>query len=190
MPGETVVVVFPSRSVLVKALDYLNGLDYLKIEDAAIVAKANSGEVVVLDGDLSANEGGIAGGTLGAALAALGLVHFGALALPGIGPIIALGTGILIGGIVGRTTGRFATYLRDVGFKNYQVDALAARLQAGHPALVLELASGSPDVLPRLREELKAFKAELVERLRESWPGAALGETGDKTNVKRRGPVD
>jgi uncharacterized membrane protein len=169
MPGETVVVVFPSRSILLKALDYITQLDYLTIEDAVIVAKATSGEVVVLDGEISADETGIAGGTFGAAITALGLVHLGALALPGIGSIIALGTGALIGGIIGRATGRFATYLRDVGFKHYQVEALASQLQEGHPALVLELSSTHADVLPRLREELKAYKAELVERLRETW---------------------
>jgi uncharacterized membrane protein len=169
MPAETVVVVFPSRSILVKALDYLTELDYLTIENAVIIAKATSGEVVVLDGEISADETGIAGGTFGAAITALGLAYLGALSLPGIGPIIALGTGAIIGGIIGRATGRFATYLRDVGFKHYQVDALASRLEEGHPALVIELSSTQHDVLSRLREELKAYRAELVERLRESW---------------------
>ncbi len=177
MPGETVVVVFPSRSILLKALDFITELDYLDIEDAVIVAKATSGEVVVLDGEISADETGIAGGTFGAAITALGLVHLGALALPGIGSIIALGTGALIGGIIGRATGRFATYLRDVGFKNYQLESLASQLEEGHPALVLEFSSSHSDVLPRLKEELKDYKAELVERLRETWQGKGEDKT-------------
>jgi uncharacterized membrane protein len=168
MPGETLIIVFPSRNILLKALDYLTTQSYLHIEDAAIIAKAANGEITVLNGDLSANEGGIAGGTLGAAITALGLVHYGAMALPGFGPIVAIGTGLLLGGLVGRATGRFATYLRDVGFKNTQIEALAERLQHDHPALVIEISSAS-DILPRLRDELRAYRAELVDRLGGAW---------------------
>jgi len=165
--NEIIVAIFPSRDILLKALDHLMERDFLHIERAAVVAKAKSGEVVMLDDDISADEGGIAGGTLGAAMTALGLVQLGALALPGVGAIIALGTGALVGGLVGRMTGRFAANLLDFGFKNEQVQALAQELQAGHPALVLELKK-DPDILLRLRDELKPFNAELVERLHEA----------------------
>jgi uncharacterized membrane protein len=188
MPRETIVIIFPSRTILLKALDYLNEQADLNIQDAAIVAKAATGEVTILEGNLSADEVGVAGGTLGAAMTALGLMQFGAL--PGVGPIIALGTGALIGGLIGRATGRFATYLRDVGFKHYQVDALAEELEEGHPALVLELNSDI-DVLTRLREELKAYKAELVERLREGWKAAeALGDKHSTAEIKKMRPLD
>lgn len=169
MPGETLVIVFPSRTVLVKALDYLKDQSYLNIDNAVLVARATSGEVVIVKDRVGPDEGAIAGGTLGAAMTALGLVQLGALALPGIGSIIALGTGVLIGGFIGRMTGRFATYLTDVGYQPAQVDALAQQLKAGHPALVLELRGSAADVLPRLREDLKGYQAELVERLREVW---------------------
>ncbi len=118
MDNRIIVMVFPSRNILSRALDHLLELDKLNIERAAIVARARSGEIIILDDDVSPDEGGIAGGTLGAAMTALGLVQLGALALPGVGPIIALGAGALVGGLVGRITGRFAANLIDFGFKN------------------------------------------------------------------------
>jgi uncharacterized membrane protein len=142
-------------------------LDFLNIQSAAIVAKANSGEVVILDDDISANEGGIAGGTLGAAMAAFGLVQLGALTLPGVGPIIALGTGLLAGGLVGNFAGRIAASLMDADYKDHRVKILASELQAGHPALVLEITNGL-EVLPLLRKELEPYRAEVVEELHEA----------------------
>jgi uncharacterized membrane protein len=170
MPREIIVAIFPSRAILTKALDRIKELDYLDIRRAAIVAKAASGETIVVNDDISPDEGGVAGGTLGAAMAAWSLAQLGALALPGVGAIIALGAGALVGGLVGRYTGRFAANLIDFGFKNEQVDAMAAELEAGHPALVLELRNTS-SVLSDLRDDLKPYRAELVERLQEARAG-------------------
>ena len=111
MATEMIVAIFPSRALLTKALDHLNETKPLEIEHAAIVAKANTGELVVIDDDIGADEGGIAGGTLGAAMAALGMVQFGALAIPGVGAFIALGAGALVGALVGQLTGRAAANL-------------------------------------------------------------------------------
>lgn len=167
---EFIVAIFPSRSLLTKAVDHLMGLKTLKIERAAIIARAASGETLILEDDISPDEGGIAGGTLGAAMTALGLVQLGALALPGVGAIIAIGTGVLVGGLVGGATGRFAANLIDSGFKTSQIEGLAEQLQEGHPALILEVRN-DPGVLPLLRLELKAYKAELVERLQDTKTG-------------------
>lgn len=164
MANGVVVAVFPSRDILTRALDHLNEMSEFEIDGAAIVAKARSGEIIILDDDISPDEGGIAGGTLGAAMTTLGLVQLGALTLPGVGPIIALGAGVLVGGIVGRWTGRFAANLLDFGFRNEQVEKLAQQLEAGHPALVLEV-EDEAESLKLLRRELKAFQAELIEPL-------------------------
>lgn len=164
MSGETIVAVFPSRAILTKALDHIIELEALDIQHAAIVAKAHDGEIVVIDDDISANEGAITGGTLGAAITALGLVQMGALALPGVGPIIALGTGLLAGGLVGGLTGRLAAQVIDFEYKNYPVKDLAKQLQAGHPALVLQL-NNTEDMLPLLRSELQPYRVEVLEKL-------------------------
>jgi uncharacterized membrane protein len=165
MATELIVVVFPSRSVLTKALEHLKTVHEFEFDHAAIVAKANSGEVVILDDKVGPDEGGIAGGTLGAAMAALSIAQLGALALPGIGPIVAIGAGALIGGLVGNVTGRFAANLLDSGYKNEQIEALARRLEAGHPALVLSV-KDFHTALPLLQRELAPYKAEMIERLR------------------------
>jgi uncharacterized membrane protein len=162
--GDLIVAIFPSRSILTKALDRIMEMSELTVIHAAIVARARDGEIIVLDDDLSADEGGIAGGTLGAAITTLGLVQIGALALPGVGPIIALGAGVLVGGLVGGVTGRFAANLVDSGFKLEQIEQLTARVVAGHPALVLEVVNAR-EALPILDKELQNYKAELVERL-------------------------
>lgn len=182
MSGDTIVAVFPSRAILTKALDRIMELDYLDVRYAAIVAQAKNGEVIILDDDISANEGAIAGGTLGAAITALGVVQMGALALPGIGPIIAIATGLLAGGMVGGLTGRLMANLFDFDYKDYKVETLSLQLQAGHPALVLEVGDGS-SVLPMLRADLKPYRAEFVETIdrlplptKPAEAGAASGE--------------
>lgn len=170
MADELIVAVFPSRKMLTRALDHLMEIKDLGIQHAAIVAKARNGEVVVLNDELGPDEGGITGGTLGAAIAALGMVQFGALALPGIGAIIAVGAGALVGGLLGRFTGRFAANLLESGYRTEEVETLSSRLQTGHPALVLEV-TDSVYALPRIREELTSYRAELVEQMRASSAG-------------------
>ncbi len=164
MDNRIIVMVFPSRNILSRALDHLLELDKLNIERAAIVARARSGEIIILDDDVSPDEGGIAGGTLGAAMTALGLVQLGALALPGVGPIIALGAGALVGGLVGRITGRFAANLIDFGFKNEQIEELAGQIKAGHPALVLQVESPRAAVA-LLEEELQSYQVQFIQPL-------------------------
>ena len=165
MSSELVVAIFPSRTTLTKALDHLMAIKDLHIEHAAIVAKANSGEVIFLDDDIGPDEGGITGGTLGAAIAALGVAQLGALAIPGIGAIIAVGAAALVGGLLGNVTGRLAANLVDSGFKPDQVNSLSGRLEAGHPALILQVADVQA-VLGRLKTELQPYRAELVDHLR------------------------
>ena len=150
--------------MLTKALDHLVELADLEIQHVAIVAKARNGEVVVLNDELGPDEGGITGGTLGAGIAALGMVQFGALAIPGIGAIIAVGAGALVGGLLGRFTGRFAANLIESGYRKEEVETLASRLQTGHPALVLEVKNIDKALL-RIREELTSYRAELVEQM-------------------------
>src|SRR5579871_934165 len=164
MADNVILAIFPSRKMLTRALDHLVEIKELEIEHAAIIAKARNGEVVILNDEIGPDEGGITGGTLGAAIAALGMVQFGALALPGIGAIIAVGAGALVGLMLGRMTGRFAANLIDSGYRKEEVEILAARLQSGHPALVLEVKEPLKS-LPLLRNELSSYRAELVEQM-------------------------
>lgn len=165
MPNRNLIVAFfPSRMHLGKALDHLMTKPELRIQHALALHRATTGELVMVDDELGPEEGGVAGGTFGAALAALGVVQLGALALPGVGPIIAIGAGVLLGGLVGSATGRFATNLIETHLDTSEVALLTERLQAGHAALVLQLRERDT-TLERLRAELAPYQAELVERV-------------------------
>jgi len=165
MSGDVVVLVFSSRKVLTKALDRMAGLDYIDVKRAAIVAKAASGETIILDDDISPDQGGIAGGTLGAAMGVWGVAQLGALALPGVGVIIALGAAAIVGGLIGRVTGRFAANQIDFGFRSDQIHILARQLQADRPALVLEI-KNPDEVIPRLQDDLRPYKFEVIQQPR------------------------
>jgi len=164
MMHDLVLTIFPSRSTLTKALDHLIHASEIEIKRAAVLTKANTGELVILDDEIGPEEGGVAGGTFGAALAALGMVQLGALALPGVGPILAIGVGALAGGLLGNVTGRFAANLHESGFEQAHIELLADRLQMGHPALLLEIQDANKNIA-QLRETLGSYNAEVVERI-------------------------
>lgn len=164
MMHDLVLAIFPSRSTLTKALDHLIHSAEIEIERAAVLTKADSGELVVVDDEIGPQEGGVAGGTFGAALAALGMVQLGALALPGVGPILAIGVGALAGGLLGNVTGRFAAKLHESGFEQAHVELLTDRLQMGHPALLLEIRDANKNIA-QLRKALASYNAEVVERV-------------------------
>lgn len=166
MAADLVVAVFPSRRILIKALDHIMQLDDLDFVHAAIVTRARDGEIVVIGDEISADEGGVAGGTLGAGISLLGMVQLGALALPGVGPIIALGAGALVGSLVGGVTGRFASQFIESGLRVDQLEGLSEHLHDRNSALVLEVEDARA-ILERLRHEFAAFQASFVERLPE-----------------------
>jgi uncharacterized membrane protein len=166
MTADLVVAVFPSRRILIKALDHIMQLQDLDYIHAAIVTRARDGEIVVIGDEISADEGGVAGGTLGAGISLLGMVQLGALALPGVGPIIALGAGALVGSLVGGMTGRFASQFIETGLRPEQLEGLSEHLHDRNSALVLEVADAR-SVLERLRKEFAEFQASFVERLPE-----------------------
>lgn len=165
MADDLILIRFPTRHALTEALNHLQTLEALHLEGAAVIARAQDGEVTVLEGHVGPDEGGIAGGTLGAALAVLGVASFGALALPGVGPVIALGAGALAGALAGGFTGRVAGEIIERSFRSDTLTELAAGLEAGHPALVLTVADPKA-TLPLIKAEMAAYRAEVVERVR------------------------
>jgi uncharacterized membrane protein len=155
------MLVFPSRGVLVDAVDKLQSLGYAKIRQAAVVSKAEDGETTVFEDDISVSEGSIAGGTLGSLMTALGVAQLGAFLLPGVGPIIAIGAGALLGGLLGGAAGGITAGVVDSGFKNKLLAQLATRLGAGETALVVEL-EDQANLQSRLQTDLQAFNVEII----------------------------
>jgi hypothetical protein len=162
MSGELIIAVFKSRSILTKAIDHIMQLEDLGVVHATIVARASDGRVVFLNDDLGTAEGSFIGGALGITVSALGVAQMGALTLPGIGPVVALGLGALFGGVVGGFTGSVAVKLMQS--PDEQLALLARSLQTGHAALVLEVEEAQ-DTFARVREELQNFRAEVIDRL-------------------------
>jgi uncharacterized membrane protein len=160
--SEVLMLVFPSRGTMLDAVDQIKSLSYAKIRHSAVIAKAEDGETTVFEDDITPNEGGIAGGTLGAIMGAMGIAGLGAFLLPGVGAVIAIGAGALLGGLVGGATGGVAARLMDLGIDNAQLDALVGHLTSGKSALVVEL-EGDSALKSRLEQDLKAFQVEIVQ---------------------------
>ena len=153
MADDLILIRFPTRHALTEALNHLQTLEALHLEGAAVIARVGP------------DEGGIAGGTLGAAPPVRGVASFRALALPGVGPVIALGAGALAGALAGGFTGRVAGEIIERSFRSDTLTELAAGLEAGHPALVLTVADPKA-TLPLIKAEMAAYRAEVVERVR------------------------
>jgi uncharacterized membrane protein len=160
--SEVVMFIFPSRSAMADAIEQLDNVTYAKIKHSAVIAKAEDGETVIFEDDISPNEGGIVGGTLGALMGSLGIAGLGAFLLPGVGPIIAIGAGALVGGLVGGATGNVSARLIDMGINDAQLKMLAQHLGADKIALVAELDDSDSAVLTQLETDLKPFQAEIV----------------------------
>jgi uncharacterized membrane protein len=158
---HTLMLVLPTRGALIDLHDRLNELDYVRIKHAAVIARAETGEVQILDDDVTPDEGAIVGGTLGAMLGSLGVAGLGALLLPGVGALLAIGASALIGGLIGGATGGALAGLIDSGFNDDQVRQLATQLEAGKVASVYELEADS-DAIARLHTDLTAFQPEIV----------------------------
>jgi len=157
---HTLMFVLPTRGALIDVHDRIGELDYVRIKHAAVIARAENGEVQILDDDVRPDEGAIVGGTLGAMLGSLGVAGMGALLLPGIGALLAVGASALIGGLIGGATGGVLAGLIDSGFHEDQVTRLASHLESGKVASVYEL-EGDPASLERLRTDLQEFLPEI-----------------------------
>lgn len=164
MQDQIIVAVFPSRRVLLSALDYILEEAASDIRRAAVIARSKTGEILVLDDTLDAEDGGVLGGLVGAAVMAVGLAGLGAWVLPAWNLLWVIALGLLLGAAVGWFVGQLAARYIRVPFALARdvVDKLSVTLQDGKPALVLHVKDAAR-LLPRLRDNLK--QAELVEML-------------------------
>ena len=161
MSSKVVVVVFPSSDLLTNALDHISNLRDVAVRRAAIVAKAASGELVILDDKISANDGGFVGGVIGGVLGALLIWEQGAFALSGIDLVIMLLIGFILGVLIGSPVAWFLADRFGINKKPNRFTSLVPQLQAGRPALILEIKPD--DVMHNLLvNELNQFQAEFV----------------------------
>ncbi|PJF24855.1 MAG: hypothetical protein CUN53_15720 [Phototrophicales bacterium] len=157
--SQIIMLVYAARTGLADAAVKLLDLDYVKPKHTALIARAESGEVTILDDDINPNEGAVAGGTLGTIMGAMGVAQLGALLLPGIGPVIALGAGALVGALVGGVAGSAAAAAIDMGINDHALKTLAGHLEQDRVALVFETDSDG-DLIERLRADLEPLSIE------------------------------
>jgi hypothetical protein len=114
-----------------------------------------------------ASSGAVLGGTLGL------LAGIGALAIPGVGPLIAAGpimaalAGIGVGGAVGGFTGA----LIGLGIPEYEAKRFEGRIQKG--AILLSVHCDTSDEIKRAKEVMKISGAEDISSTGESSVGSA-----------------
>lgn len=166
MHDQIIVAVFPSRRVLMKALDHLLEEVALDVQQAAVVAKSKTGQILVLTDDLGGEEGGFLGGVAGGMVGAVSMAVFGALALHSFSLLPVLVVGGLLGGGIGWLVGLLVARTFRFGMAKPYVNAIADKLQSGHSALMLRVEDAAA-LLPRLQDELTPYRAELVAQLRE-----------------------
>jgi hypothetical protein len=125
-----------------------------------------------------AGVGGIVGGTLGL------LAGFGALAIPGISPLIAAGPIIsaLAGVGVGGTVGGLVGALVGMGIPEYEAQCYEGRVRAGG-VLVSVHCDSSPEV-SRAKDILKATGADDIASAGESSHGVDYMEKDDAEYIK------
>jgi|GEM_PF-295181 len=161
MVSQLLIATFSSREEMLRAFDALTMKHTNHIKHAAVISRPNENEVVIMDDDLSPDEGAIAGSAMGAAMMGLGVLQMGAWVLPGIGPFLAVGAGALAGALIGNLTGRFAATLIDFGFDNDQIEMVAKRLGTGQPALVVEFDEAVD--MSTVRQDLAPFGGEIID---------------------------
>jgi len=96
------------------------------------------------------------GAGIGAALGGLGglLVGLGALAIPGIGPVIAAGPllAALTGAGVGAVTGGIVGALMDLGIPDEEAHVYSEGLRRGHVLVVAQVPDASADAVTRMMQ--------------------------------------
>jgi hypothetical protein len=113
---------------------------------------------------IGAGTGGVIGGVLG------WLAGIGALALPGIGPLLAAGpiVAAISGAAVGGTVGGLAGGLAGLGFSDDEVNRYLGRIKEGHALVAVH--SDDAAELDRARDLFARFGGEIVT------PAARSGE--------------
>jgi uncharacterized membrane protein len=105
---------------------------------------------------IGAGTGGVIGGVLG------WLAGIGALALPGIGPLLAAGpiVAAISGVAVGGTVGGLAGGLTGLGFSDDEVNRYLGRIKEGHALVAVH--SDDAAELERARDLFTRFGAEII----------------------------
>lgn len=150
--------IFPSRTAAEAAVDQLNGAGFSHDDVSVLMADKNSSKEFASEKNTKAPEGTTAGvlggGTIGGTLGLL--AGLGALAIPGVGPLIAAGpiigalAGLGIGGAVGGLVGA----LVGMGIPEYEAKRYEGRVNDG--GILVSVHCDSSEEISRAKDILKA----------------------------------
>lgn len=161
MSGKVIVAVFPSRDLLTNALDHITHMRDVVVKRAAVVAKATSGETIIFNDNVSANDGGFVGGVLGGVLGALVSAQQGALNMTTFDSTTALILGFILGMMIGAVLGWGIFHYWDLGNNAQRFNSVLPEVDAGRPTLILEIRRDHK-MHARLLQELNLFEAEVL----------------------------
>lgn len=159
MAGKNTAVfgIYPTRSAVEEAVDHLRNAGFRNTDISVLFPENVGTKDFAHEKNTKAPEGATTGGVAGAAIGgALGwLAGIGALAIPGIGPFIAAGpivailSGIGVGGAVGGFTGA----LIGMGIPEYEAKRYEGRIREG--GVLLSVHADNSDWVRRAKEVLE-----------------------------------
>ncbi|MFZ0620085.1 MAG: hypothetical protein WAM01_15515 [Candidatus Acidiferrales bacterium] len=167
--------IYSSVSAADQATDLLIRTGFTAADISVLVPENLGSQPIATEKATTAPEGATAGASAGAVLGgALGLLAgIGALAIPGVGPLIAAGpimaglAGLGVGGAVGGFTGA----LIGMGIPEYEAKRYEGRLKSG--GILLSVHCDTSDQIKRAKEIMKASYAEDISSTGESTAKAA-----------------
>src|ERR1700736_6568400 len=172
MAGKKVAVfgIYSTAAAAEHAVDTLTKAGFPISDISLLVPETLGSREMGTEKASKAPEGAAAGATSGAVLGGtLGLLAgIGALAIPGVGPLIAAGpimaalAGVGVGGAVGGFTGA----LIGLGIPEYEAKRYGGRLQKG--AILLSVHCDTSDEIKRAKEIMKNSGAEDISSTGES----------------------
>lgn len=171
MAGHSIFGIYTSRQGVEAAVQALRDADF-RSSDISVLAPENLGDIrdIATVKSTKAPEGATAGGTSGAVVGGvLGwLVGIGALAIPGIGPLLAAGpimaalAGVGVGAAVGGLTGALVGF----GVPEYEAKRYETRLKKG--GILVSVHADNHEWISRAKSILEKTGAEDVSSATES----------------------
>jgi hypothetical protein len=181
--------IYSSREAAERAADAIVNAGFSS-SDISVLLPENMGKRAIgTEKATKAPEGATAGGTTGAVLGGtLGLLAgIGALAIPGVGPLIAAGpimatlAGLGVGGAIGGVTGA----LVGMGIPEYEAKRYEGRIQKG--GILLSVHCASSDEVKRAKQIMEGTNAEDISSTSEA---SVDKSTTDRTMRRGAGGVE
>jgi hypothetical protein len=183
--------IYSTRSAAENAADAIVKAGFATSDISVLLPENLGSRPIATEKATKAPEGATTGGGTGAVLGgALGLLAgIGALAIPGVGPLIAAGpimaalAGMGVGGAIGGITGA----LIGMGIPEYEAKRYEGRIQKG--GILLSVHCTSSDEVKRAKEVLERTGAEDVSAAGES-PARAASASTERTKHRGAGGVE